>query len=93
VSSDSVPSKSTSHTSPTTCHSPRLFPFPESLLKAVGRLPGLGPLRKLTSSLYVDSEPIRRDLGWIPPFTMEEGLRRTLAAPMHKAGSMIASDA
>lgn len=85
VSSDSVPSKSTSHTSPTTCHSPRLFPFPESLLKAVGRLPGLGPLRKLTSSLYVDSEPIRRDLGWIPPFTMEEGLRRTLAAPMHKA--------
>ena len=79
VSSDSVPSKSTSHTSPTTCHSPRLFPFPERLLKAVGRLPGLGPLRKLTSSLYVDSEPIRRDLGWIPPFTMEQGLRRTLA--------------
>ena len=56
----------------------RLFPFPESILKALGRLPGLGALRKLTSSLYVDSEPIRRDLGWIPPFTMEEGLRRTL---------------
>jgi nucleoside-diphosphate-sugar epimerase len=63
----------------------RLFPFPESLLKVMGLLPGLGALRKLTSSLYVDSEPIRRDLGWIPPFTMEEGLRRTLAAPMHKA--------
>lgn len=57
----------------------RLFPFPESLLKAMGRLPGLGALRKLTSSLCVDSEPIRRDLGWTPPFTMEEGLRRTLA--------------
>jgi nucleoside-diphosphate-sugar epimerase len=56
----------------------RLFPFPESILKALGRLPGLGALRKLTSSLYVDSEPIRRDLGWSPPFTMEEGLRRTL---------------
>jgi nucleoside-diphosphate-sugar epimerase len=56
----------------------RLFPFPESLLKAAGRLPGLGALRKLTSSLYVDSEPIRRDLSWTPPFTMEEGLRRTL---------------
>lgn len=56
----------------------RLFPFPESLLKAMGRLPGLGALRKLTSSLYVDSEPIRRDLGWSPPFSIEEGLKRTL---------------
>ena len=63
-----------------TRHSPSLFPFPESLLKAMGRLPGLGALRKLTSSLYVDSEPIQRDLGWSPPFTMEEGLRRTLAS-------------
>ena len=61
-----------------TRHSPRLFPFPESILKAAGRLPGLGALRKLTSSLYVDSKPIRRELGWTPPFTMEEGLRRTL---------------
>jgi len=58
----------------------RLFPFPPSLLKAAGRLPGLGALRKLTSSLYVDSEPIRRDLGWTPPCTMDEGLRRTLAS-------------
>ncbi len=69
----------TRHTSHVTRHSVRLFPFPETLLKAAGRLPGLGALRKLTSSLYVDSEPIRRDLGWTPPFTMEEGLRRTLA--------------
>ena len=62
-----------------TRYCPRLFPFPESLLKVMGRLPGLGALRKLTSSLYVDSEPIRRDLGWTPPFTMAEGLRRTLS--------------
>lgn len=61
-------------------HSARLFHFPPSLLNAAGRLPGLGALRKLTSSLYVDSEPIRRDLGWTPPFTMDEGLRRTLAS-------------
>lgn len=58
--------------------SPWLFPFPESLLKAMGHLPGLGALRKLTSSLYVDSEPIYRDLGWKPPFSMEEGLQKTL---------------
>lgn len=57
---------------------PCLFAFPESLLKVMGRLPGLGALRKLTSSLYVDSEPIRRELGWNPPFSMQEGLRRTL---------------
>ena len=61
-----------------TRYSPRLFPFPETVLKAMGRLPGLGALRKLTSSLYVDSEPIRRELGWLPPLSMEEGLRRTL---------------
>jgi len=81
VSSDSVPSKTTRHTSLPPRHSPRLFPFPESLLKVMGRVPGFGALRKLTSSLYVDSEPIRRKLGWTPPFTMEEGLRRTLMAP------------
>lgn len=57
----------------------RLFTFSEKILKAMGRLPGLGALRKLTSSLYVDSEPMKRDLGWTPPFTMDEGLRRTLA--------------
>ena len=56
----------------------RLFPFPESILKATGRFPGLGALRKLTSSLYVDSEPLRKDLGWSPRFTMEEGLVKTL---------------
>jgi hypothetical protein len=41
---------------------------------SAGRLPGLGALKKLTSSPYVDSEPIRHDLGWTPPFTTD--LRR-----------------
>jgi nucleoside-diphosphate-sugar epimerase len=68
----------TRHTSHVTHHSLRLFPFPAAALKAIGRLPGLGALRKLTSSLYVDSEPIRRDLGWSPPFSMKEGLKWTL---------------
>ena len=57
---------------------PNLFPFPEIILKALGCLPGFGALRKLSSSLYVDSESIRKDLGWIPEFSLEEGLRRTL---------------
>jgi nucleoside-diphosphate-sugar epimerase len=70
----------TRHTSHVTRHYPRLFPFSEGVLRGIGSLPGLGALRKLTSSLYVDSEPLRRDLGWRPPFTMEEGLRRALSS-------------
>jgi len=76
--SGSVSNKNTRHSSPATRHSARLFPFPESILKALGRLPGLGALRKLTSSLYVDSEPLRSDLDWSPRFTMAEGLIKTL---------------
>jgi len=68
----------TSYPLPATLREARLFPFPPSLLKAAGRLPGLGALRKLTSSLYVDSGSIQRDLSWNPPFPLEEGLRRTL---------------
>jgi nucleoside-diphosphate-sugar epimerase len=85
VFSDSVGDRETRHMPHAARHSARLFRFPPSLLKAAGQLPGLGALRKLTSSLYVDSEPIRRELGWTPPFTMEEGLRRTLMAPTEKA--------
>ena len=76
--SGSVSDKNTRHSSLATRHSARLFPFPESILKALGRLPGLGALRKLTSSLYVDSEPLREDLGWSPQIKMEEGLVKTL---------------
>jgi nucleoside-diphosphate-sugar epimerase len=80
VFSDSVGDRETRHMPHAARHSAQLFRFPASLLKAAGWLPGLGALRKLTSSLYVDSEPIRRELGWTPPFTMEEGLRRALAS-------------
>lgn len=76
--SGSVSDKNTPHSSLATRDSARLFPFPESILKALGRLPGLGALRKLTSSLYVDSEPLRKDLGWSPRFTMEDGLVKTI---------------
>lgn len=71
VSSDSVANNATRHP-------PILFPFPESIVKALVRLPGLGALRKLSSSLYVDSGSTRRELGWRPRFTVNEGLRRTL---------------
>lgn len=58
--------------------SPRLFPFPERLLNAISRLPALGEIQKLTSSLFVDCETLRRDLGWSPRFSMDEGLWKTI---------------
>jgi nucleoside-diphosphate-sugar epimerase len=56
----------------------RLFPAPVSLMKLVGKLTGKsGAVNRLTGSLTVDSSKIRQELGWKPPFTMEEGLRET----------------
>lgn len=70
---------------PAPFRSPRLFRFPQSLLAGAGRLPGFGALRKLTSSLYVDSEPLHREIGWRPSFTLEEGLWRMGQSPAHTA--------
>jgi UDP-N-acetyl-alpha-D-quinovosamine dehydrogenase len=49
----------------------RLLPFPPALLDL------LPPLRPLVRSLEVDDSAIRRELGWTPPFTFEQGLRAT----------------
>jgi len=58
--------------------SARLFPFPLRLMQLIGKLTGkIGSVNRLTGSLTVDSAKIRRELGWKPPFTMEEGLRET----------------
>jgi len=58
----------------------RLLPFPVSLMKLLGKLTGKGGVvNRLTGSLTVDSSKIRRELGWVPPFTMEEGLLETAA--------------
>ncbi|NTU72602.1 NAD-dependent epimerase/dehydratase family protein [Candidatus Roizmanbacteria bacterium] len=55
-----------------------LFPFPISLMKFFGKLTGKGGVvNRLNGSLTVDSSKIRRELGWLPPFTMDEGLRET----------------
>jgi nucleoside-diphosphate-sugar epimerase len=45
----------------------RLFPFPPALL----------PSERLTGSLEVDDSAIRAQLGWRPPFSLEEGLKAT----------------
>jgi nucleoside-diphosphate-sugar epimerase len=47
----------------------RLFPFPPALL----------PIKSLTRSLEVDDSAIRRELGWRPRLSLEQGLRDTAA--------------
>ena len=55
-----------------------LLPFPPSLMLLAGKLTGKGAaVNRLMGSLTVDSSKIRRELGWRPPFTMDEGLRET----------------
>ena len=51
----------------------RLFSFPVAWIELVA------PLRKLTRSLQVDDGAIRRDLAWVPPHSVEQGLRVTAA--------------
>ncbi len=38
-------------------------------------------ISKVSSSLRVDSAKIRRKLGWSPPFTLEEGIIKTVGQP------------
>ena len=49
----------------------RLFPFPGALLRLA---PGLA---RLAQSQVADDAALRAELGWRPPFSFEEGLRRT----------------
>lgn len=53
---------------------PRLFSVPAPILSAMTALPGGGALRKLCSSLFVDSEPLRRETGWRPHIGLDQGL-------------------
>ena len=56
----------------------RLVPVPPSLLRAAGLLLGKGPsIARLTHSLQIDDSSIREELGWKPPFTVDQGLERT----------------
>lgn len=58
----------------------RLFPVPLSLMRLAGTVTGKSAaVDRLTGSLTVDSSKIRQELGWTPPFTMEEGLAATAA--------------
>jgi nucleoside-diphosphate-sugar epimerase len=58
--------------------SARLFHFSTSLMQLTGKLTGKSPqMSRLTGSLAVDSSRIRTELGWRPPFSIEQGLKAT----------------
>ena len=57
-----------------------LFPVPARLLKlGAGCVGRAAEARRLLGSLTVDDRPIRRELEWNPPFTVDEGLAETAA--------------
>ena len=59
-------------------HPARLLPCPPALLKMAGRVLGKSAqVERLLGSLQVDSSKIRCDLGWQPPFTLQQGLQAT----------------
>lgn len=58
--------------------SARLFSVPIPLMRLAGKLTGKSSVvNRLTGSLTVDSLKIRQELGWVPPFTVDEGLAET----------------
>ena len=59
----------------------RLVPVPPALLRVTAVLAGQSAAAmRLLGSLQVDSSRIRRAIGWHPPLTVEEGLRRMVAS-------------
>ena len=58
---------------------PRLLPVPPSVLRAGARALGRGAAaERLLSSLAIDSTSITRVLGWVPPYSLEQGLKETV---------------
>ena len=60
----------------------RLIPVPASWLKLAAALVGKPDVtQRLCGSLQVNIEKTRRLLGWTPPLSLDEGLRRAAAGP------------
>jgi nucleoside-diphosphate-sugar epimerase len=56
--------------------SPRFLPLPAVLGQIAGAISE--DFRKVTSSFRVSSAKIRREIGFVPPFSAEEGIARTV---------------
>lgn len=57
---------------------PRIFNFPLGMLRTVAKVLGRSEqIDQLFGSLRVSDAKLRSELGWVPPFTLEQGLRVT----------------
>lgn len=58
----------------------RSFYFPEKLLRIVAAILGrTDQINRLFGSLRVSDAKLRGELGWVPPYTLEQGLSETAA--------------
>lgn len=58
---------------------PHLLPVPVGILKAVAAVLGKGAaVQRLCGNLQVDISKARHLLGWVPPLSVDEGLRRAM---------------
>lgn len=58
--------------------SPRLLSVPPALIRWLGRALGKkAEVERLLGSLIVDGDPIQRETGWVPPYSMQAGLHAT----------------
>ena len=58
---------------------PRLYPFPVSMIKIMGKITGQNSaINRLTDSLRVDISKAKNILSWIPPYTPEQGIEKTI---------------
>ena len=63
----------------------RLLPVPVWALKAGATLLGKGDaVQRLCSNLQVDISKSRSLLGWVPPISVDEGLRRAVGSAAHE---------
>lgn len=59
-------------------HPVRLFSFPHKLLSFAAATVGkTEQVKRLTGSLQINSGKIRRELNWIPPYSLQQGLQAT----------------
>lgn len=55
-----------------------LIPVPAALLRLGGAITGKrAELARLLDALQVDASPIRQDLGWVPPYSVNQGIAAT----------------
>jgi nucleoside-diphosphate-sugar epimerase len=67
--------------------SSRLIPVPALMIQAAAQLLGKGEVaQRLCSNLQVDISQTRQLLGWVPPISVKEGLRRAVKGYVQSGG-------